>query len=188
MRLATLTCPQCGESFERPWKQRAAKFCGHSCAIQFHREKILAAASAPEARAKMAASLRGRGAGKSYPKLGGRHAHRVVAEQKIGRPLRPGEIVHHKDENILNYAEDNLEVLPSQGEHSRLHLTGTTRPLQTHCNNGHEFTTENTYTYPGNDRHRACKACRRAYDNDWKKAKRRALGLRKPGPPTGAHA
>jgi len=60
----------------------------------------------------------------SYPKIGGRHAHRIVAEQKLGRPLRPGEIVHHEDENKLNAASDNIEVLPSQSEHARHHFTG----------------------------------------------------------------
>jgi hypothetical protein len=65
--------------------------------------------------------LRGRGEGKSYPKLNGRHAHRAIAEKKIGRPLRRGEIVHHEDENRLNYDENNLEVLASQSEHMRLH-------------------------------------------------------------------
>ena len=31
----------------------------------------------------------------------------------IGRPLRPGEIVHHKDGNILNNDPVNLEMLSS---------------------------------------------------------------------------
>lgn len=63
-----------------------------------------------------------KGEGKSYPKIYGRHAHRVVMEEKIGRPLKPGEIVHHKDENILNFSPDNLQLLPSQAEHARLHM------------------------------------------------------------------
>ena len=63
-----------------------------------------------------------KGVGKAYPKIYGRHAHRVVAEAMIGRKLRPGEVVHHKDENRLNYSEDNLEVLASQKEHAKLHF------------------------------------------------------------------
>lgn len=42
----------------------------------------------------------------------------------IGRPLRPGEIVHHKDGNILNNDPVNLEVLSSQSEHCRVHGFG----------------------------------------------------------------
>jgi hypothetical protein len=59
--------------------------------------------------------------GKSYPKINGRHAHRVIAERKLGRTLRQGEIVHHEDRNRLNYAEDNLNVLPNQAAHIREH-------------------------------------------------------------------
>ncbi|WP_229187736.1 HNH endonuclease [Bradyrhizobium oropedii] len=36
----------------------------------------------------------------------------------------PGEIVHHADENIRNNDPSNLDVLPSQAEHARLHLKG----------------------------------------------------------------
>lgn len=57
----------------------------------------------------------------TYRKLLGRHEHRRVAEEKIGRRLRPGEIVHHKDENRHNNHPDNLEVLESQSEHTRKH-------------------------------------------------------------------
>lgn len=59
----------------------------------------------------------------SYPKLLGRHEHRVVAEGILGRPLGSSEIVHHKDENKLNNDPTNLEVLESQAAHARLHFT-----------------------------------------------------------------
>ena len=36
--------------------------------------------------------------------IGGRYVyeHRLLMEQKIGRLLRPGEIIHHKDGDRLN--------------------------------------------------------------------------------------
>ena len=59
---------------------------------------------------------------KSYEKTHGKHTHRIVAEQKIGRPLRPGEIVHHIDGNKRNNDPSNLEVM-TQAEHCKLHFT-----------------------------------------------------------------
>jgi Trp operon repressor len=56
----------------------------------------------------------------SYPKLNGRHEHRVVAERKLGRALLTGEIVHHKDGNRHNNAPENLEVI-TQAQHIREH-------------------------------------------------------------------
>lgn len=62
-----------------------------------------------------------KGEGKAYPKIRGKHAHRVVAERMLGRKLRLGEVVHHKDGNKLNYTEENLEVFSSQKEHAAYH-------------------------------------------------------------------
>lgn len=66
--------------------------------------------------------MRGSGEGKAYPKIEGRHAHIVVMERKLGRPLHDGEVVHHIDENKLNYDEDNLELYASQADHARDHM------------------------------------------------------------------
>ena len=64
----------------------------------------------------------GKGQGKTYSKYYGRHTHRVVAEQMLGRKLKPGEVVHHIDHNKRNNNPDNLLVLPSQSEHAKLHM------------------------------------------------------------------
>lgn len=46
--------------------------------------------------------------------------HRVLMENKIGRILLPGEVVHHQDEDKENNSPDNLQLL-SNSDHSRLH-------------------------------------------------------------------
>lgn len=56
----------------------------------------------------------------SYLKLHGRHEHRRVAESMLGRPLKRGEIVHHKDGDKHNNSPENLEVM-TQSEHIKAH-------------------------------------------------------------------
>lgn len=57
----------------------------------------------------------------TYRKVDQRHEHRTVAEQKLGRALLPGEVVHHIDEVKRNNDPANLEVFASQAEHARHH-------------------------------------------------------------------
>ena len=47
--------------------------------------------------------------------------HRYVAKRKLGRKLYPGEIVHHKNRNKKDNRRKNLDVLPSQKNHYRIH-------------------------------------------------------------------
>lgn len=47
---------------------------------------------------------------------------RIEMEKKIGRYLKPKEIVHHIDENPLNDNIDNLVLFPNRGEHQRFHF------------------------------------------------------------------
>ena len=61
------------------------------------------------------------GEGKTYAKNYGRHEHRVVAEQFLGRPLMPGEVVHHIDCNKRNSSMNNIRVYKSQSEHAKFH-------------------------------------------------------------------
>ena len=47
--------------------------------------------------------------------------HRLVAEQIVGRYLKPEEVVHHKDENTLNNDVSNLMVFATASDHSKYH-------------------------------------------------------------------
>jgi len=46
--------------------------------------------------------------------------HRQLAAEMLGRPLHPGEIVHHRDGDSLHNARENLLVLPSQRYHAHV--------------------------------------------------------------------
>lgn len=49
------------------------------------------------------------------------YEHILVMEEKLGRALVAGEVVHHVDFVKTNNAPDNLIALPSQSEHIKLH-------------------------------------------------------------------
>jgi hypothetical protein len=51
----------------------------------------------------------------------GKSVHRHVMERLIGRKLRKGEVVHHKDGNKTNNRRSNLQKFSSQKSHHALH-------------------------------------------------------------------
>jgi len=106
-------CKYCGESFV-PLLNPKQIFCSQAC-------RILDNGNLSRRTAKQRGNKqRGRGEGKTYRKLNGRHEHRIVAEKILGRPLKKGEIVHHKDNNKFNNDPLNLMVM-SQSEHIKIH-------------------------------------------------------------------
>jgi hypothetical protein len=52
----------------------------------------------------------------------GKLVHRWKAEKKLGRKLRPGEVVHHKNKFKSDNRYSNLEVLPSRKAHCIKHV------------------------------------------------------------------
>ena len=74
-----------------------------------------------EIKAKLREARLGTGGGVTYTKTYGRHTHRIVAEEMLGRPLKRGEVVHHIDGNKRNNAPENLMVFSSQSEHVKWH-------------------------------------------------------------------
>ncbi len=51
----------------------------------------------------------------------GKSVHRYVASKKLGRKLKLGEVVHHKNRNKLDNSRKNLRVLPNQKTHEAVH-------------------------------------------------------------------
>lgn len=128
MPRAIVTCHLCGKQFERPAHEvRPHNFCCAAHARQWNAQRLAEYNRAENplnkpggvlsSRKKRRAALRDTGEGKAYKKFFGRHEHRAVAEAMLGRPLKPGEIVHHIDGDKLNNDPMNLEVLSSQAEH-----------------------------------------------------------------------
>lgn len=74
-----------------------------------------------DTRKKISVSKRKTGSCKGYPKYMGKHCHRIEAEKKLGRPLFPGEVVHHIDGDKTNYTPENLMVFRNQAEHAKWH-------------------------------------------------------------------
>ncbi|MFD2659464.1 HNH endonuclease [Paenibacillus thailandensis] len=118
-------CAYCGSPIERPaysrYLEASRHFCNRTCNLKMMNAELNPTRMTYSTRVKIRNARLGTGKGKSYPKLFGRHLHRVVAEIKIGRKLMPGEVVHHENENKRNPSPENLRVFASQSEHAAWH-------------------------------------------------------------------
>ncbi len=97
--------------YVQPYRQSISKCCSKHCGQRY---------AARFAAVVIGDKLRGTGTKHRYVKQGGRHQHRVVAEQVLGRKLMPGEVVHHRDDNGHNNSPENLKVT-TQSHHIKIH-------------------------------------------------------------------
>lgn len=77
------------------------------CNMHYRRVRIKGSAGTfQRLRARVGSGLDAKG----YRIVGGKKEHRLVMESVLGRPLRPGENVHHRDGQKSNNDPANLEL------------------------------------------------------------------------------
>lgn len=135
MKKQEVRCETCGKHISRyPSQVQHHNFCSRECARAFtsrrmsdynRQENPINTPEGWNAEQKEAVRQReqrnkGPCGPDTYPKNHERHEHRKVAEQILGRKLRPGEAVH-KDRDKHNNNPSNIMIFSSQAEHVKWH-------------------------------------------------------------------
>lgn len=112
----TIECEACGLVVERYRSRtaRPARFCSLRC---------LGAAQRGETNPAWTGGRIERADGYVLVRVSGGYEleHRLVMAEKLGRPLEPGEVVHHVNGRKADNRPDNLVLFASQSEHAAHH-------------------------------------------------------------------
>jgi len=104
--------------------------------------------------------------------------HRIAYELLIG-PVPPGLDLDHLCRNRICVNPNHMEAVTHRENCLRGEGVCARNSRVTHCPKGHEYTSENTTVRRG---HRLCKACKAAWDKDYRARAARLRALAVPAP------